>query len=102
MPWQHVDNDEGDDEEGDRHNDEMATRARATMRGMGKTRGTTMAATPPPPPCTTRGMRTTWRGTTMTTTRTATTITMMTTQHAWRMPTRGDDNEVEVAVGTVR
>ena len=70
MPWQHNDSDKGDDEEGDGHDNETVMRARATTRGMGKMRGMTMAATPPPPPCTTRGMRTTWRGTTgMTTTR---------------------------------
>ena len=56
MPQRHIDEEEGDEEEGDeeegdQHDDEMVTRVRATTRGMGKMRGTTMAVTPPPPPC---------------------------------------------------
>ena len=93
------------DEEGDGHNDKAVTRVRATVRGTGKTRGMMMAATPPPPPCTMRGMRMMWRGmmgTTTMTTRTATTITTTTMQRAWQMPPQGDDDKVEVVVGTVR
>ena len=67
MPRRHIDNDKGDDKEGDGHDNETVMRARAMMRGTGKMRGTTTAATPLPPPCTTRGMRTMWRGMTGTT-----------------------------------